>query len=320
MHPPDGRRVDCREDDGGGDDMKILVPSDGSKYSKAAIDFIASRATLIGDSPEVQLLNVQAPVPVRAARLIGREAVATYYQDESKKALKGGLSALKRAGLTATTGFAIGHASDEIARRADSGNVDLIVMGSHGHGALATLLFGSVTLGVLGRTTKPLLLLRGHGTAAPGDSLKVGVAVDGSSYGLAAVKYLLKHRALFGAQPQITLLHVVADFAGSTMPEMAGIALPAYGAEEIEAMQQQAFDKAITPVQKLFAAAGVRVDPARLLGAAGDEIARYAKKKKLDLLVMGSHGYGAVKAAVLGSVAQRVAAHCTTPLLLIREP
>jgi nucleotide-binding universal stress UspA family protein len=34
---------------------------------------------------------------------------------------------------------------------------------------------------------------------------------------------------------------------------------------------------------------------------------------------MGSHGYGAVKAAVLGSVAQRVAAHCATPLLLIRE-
>jgi nucleotide-binding universal stress UspA family protein len=34
---------------------------------------------------------------------------------------------------------------------------------------------------------------------------------------------------------------------------------------------------------------------------------------------MGSHGYGAFKAAVLGSTATRVAAHCETPLLLIRD-
>jgi len=299
--------------------VKILVPSDGSKYSKAAIDFIASRATLIGENPEVQLLNVQLPVPVRAARVIGKSAVTDYYADESKKALRGGLTTLKRAGLTATSSYAVGHAAEEIARRADSGNVDLILMGSHGHGALATLLFGSVTLGVLGRTAKPLLLLRGRGTT-PADSLKVGVAVDGSSYGLAAAKYVLKHRPLFGAAPQFTLLHAVADLAGSALPELAGISLPAaYETEELEAMRQKAFDKAVAPVQKLFTAGGIAAESVRLTGAAGDEIAGYAKKKKLDLLVMGSHGYGAIKAAVLGSVAQRVAAQCSTPLLLIRE-
>jgi nucleotide-binding universal stress UspA family protein len=145
--------------------MKILVPVDGSKYSRAAIDFIASRTTLIGASPEVELLNVQLPVPVRAARLIGKAAVTSYYEDESKKALKGALAALKRAGLAATSGYAVGHPPDEIARRADEDEVDLIAMGSHGHGALASLLLGSVTLGVLGRTRKPLLLLRGHGPA-----------------------------------------------------------------------------------------------------------------------------------------------------------
>jgi nucleotide-binding universal stress UspA family protein len=298
--------------------MKILVPVDGSKFSRAAIDFIASRATLIGAEPQVELLNVQLPVPVRAARLIGKEAVTRYYVDESKKALKGSLSALKRAGLSATSDYAVGHPAEEIARRADDDEVDLIVMGSHGHGALATLLFGSVTVGVLGRTKKPLLLLRGHGPA-PGDSLKVGIAVDGSDYGIAAAKYVLRHGALFGAQPKFTVIHVVADFAGSTMPDMAGIALPAYSVEEIEAMQKQAFEQAVGPVRALFDQAGIPAEAVRLAGAAGDEIAAYAKKKKLDLLMMGSHGYGAVKAAVLGSVAQRVAAHCATPLLLIRE-
>ena len=298
--------------------MKILVPVDGSSYSRAAIEFIASRATLIGASPDVQLLNVQLEVPVRAARLIGKEAVAAYYDDESKKALKGALSLLKRAGLQAGAGYAVGHPAEAIARRAEEAGVDLIAMGSHGHGALASLLFGSVTLGVLGRTRRPLLLLRGHGKA-PGDSLKVGIAVDGSAYGVAAAGYVLEHRPLFGARPKFTVIHAVPEFGGAAMPDMAGIALPAYSAEEIKAMQQQAFDKAVAPVRRLFDQAGVAVDTVCLSGPAGDEIAAHAKKRKLDLLVMGSHGYGAVKAAVLGSVAQRVAAHCATPLLLIRE-
>ncbi len=84
-------------------------------------------------------------------------------------------------------------------------------------------------------------------------------------------------------------------------------------------MQQQALAKAVDPVRRLFDAEGVAMDVVCLTGPAGDEIASHAKKQKLDILVMGSHGYGAVKAAVLGSVAQRVAAHCATPLLLIRE-
>jgi nucleotide-binding universal stress UspA family protein len=298
--------------------MKILVPVDGSSYSRAAIEFIASRATLIGASPDVQLLNVQLEVPVRAARLIGKEAVTAYYDDESRKALKGALSLLKRAGLQAGAGYAVGHPAEAIARRAEEAGVDLIAMGSHGHGALASLLFGSVTLGVLGRTRRPLLLLRGHGEA-PGDSLKVGIAVDGSAYGVAAAGYVLEHRPLFGARPKFTVIHAVPEFGGAAMPDMAGIALPAYSAEEIKAMQQQAFDKAVAPVRRLFDQAGVAVDTVCLSGPAGDEIAAHAKKRKLDLLVMGSHGYGAVKAAVLGSVAQRVAAHCATPLLLIRE-
>lgn len=299
--------------------MKILVPVDGSKYSKAAVEFIATRSTLIGANPDVQLLNVQLPVPVRAARLIGKSAVANYYEEEAKRAFKGALSTLKRAGLKATADYVVGHPADEIAERADRAKVNLILIGSHGHGALASLIFGSVARGVLARTKRPLLLLRDHGRT-PADSMKVGVAVDGSDFGIAAVRYLLKHRALFGGQPQVSVIHAVPEYAGAAMPDMAGIALPTFSAEQVKAMQQQAFDNAIGPVGKLFDAGRMRFDTVCLEGPAGDEIAAYAMKKKLDLLVMGSHGYGAFKAAVLGSVALRVAAHCATPLLLIREP
>lgn len=299
--------------------MKILVPVDGSAYSRAAIDFIASRTTLIGGKPQVELLNVQVPVPARAARLVGKSAVDEYYQEEANKALAGAVLTLQQAGLAAHAAHTVGHPAEEIARRADADGVDLIAMGSHGHGALATLLLGSVTRGVMARTTRPLLLLRGHGPA-PADSLQVGIAVDGSDYGTAAVRYALKHRGLFGAQPRFTLLHAVPDYAGATMPDMAGIALPAYSADEIRALQEAAFEQVVAPVRALFDAAGVDCARECLSGPPGDAIAAFARSKPLDLLLMGSHGYGAFRAAVLGSVATRVAAHCTTPLLLVREP
>lgn len=298
--------------------MKILIPVDGSKFSKAAVDFVASRATLIGKDPSIELLNVQTPVPARAARVVGKGAVKSYHDDEAERVLKPAVSALARAGMTADSGYVIGHPAEEIARQADDDDADLIVMGSHGHGALMQLVLGSVTHGVLARTKRPMLLVRDR--AAPkADSLRVGIAVDGSKYGRAAVRYVLKHRDLFGAAPGFTLIHVVPDFAGAVMPDMAGLALPAYSDEEIKAMQRKAFDGAMAPLRKLFEKDGVKFEEVCLSGAAAEEIAAFAKKRKLDVLVLGSHGHGAFKAAVLGSVVTRVAHLGATPLLLVRE-
>lgn len=298
--------------------MKILVPVDGSRFSKAAVEFIASRTTLLGADPTIRLLNVQAPVPGRAAQMVGKKVVREFHEDEAKKALGPARRALDKAGIAVQTDLRIGHAADEIAAAAADLDADLIVMGSHGHGALASAVLGSVTQAVLARTTHPLLVLRAK--AAPkGDSLAVGIAVDGSKIGRTAARWAIKHRDLLGAAPRVTLIHVVPDFAGAVMPDMAGIALPAFSADDIRAMQAQAFEAAVKPVRELLAKAGIACEAVCLVGNAGDEIAAYARKRKLDLVLLGSHGYGAFKRAVLGSVATRVAAHCDTPLLLIRK-
>lgn len=298
--------------------MRILLPVDGSKYSRAAVDFVASRSTLVGASPEVEVLNVQMAIPTRATRVVGKDVVSSYYTDEAEKALKPARTRLQKAGLNPTVRFTVGNPANEISAAATKGDADLIVMGSHGHSALRGLLVGSVTHSVLAQTTTPMLILR-HRETPPADSLKVGIAVDGSKYGLQAVRFVLRHRELFGADPSITLIHVVADFAGALMPDMAGIALPAFTDEEIRAMQKKAFEAAIAPVRKLLDKAGLKPAEVCLAGSAGDELAAYARKKKLDVLLMGSHGYGAFKAAVMGSVATRVVHSSEVPLLLVRR-
>lgn len=49
-------------------------------------------------------------------------------------------------------------------------------------------------------------------------------------------------------------------------------------------------------------------------------IVETATAERCDLIVMGSHGHGAIGQLFLGSVTTRVAATCSVPLLIIRKP
>ena len=305
--------------------MRILVPIDGSSLSNAAVAFIASRDTLIlNPSVDVELLNVQVPVPGRAARYAGSELVRSYHETEANTVIKPALATLKRAGLRASAKYVVGSPGSEVARVAAADAADLIVMGSHGHTGFKSLLFGSVTNAVLASCDTPLLVLRGPIGPKKGlnkDSLKVGIALDGSKYGLAAVRYVIKHRALFGALPSVTLLHVVPDLLNLVVPGFFGDApVPGFKPEQVEAMQQAAFENAMAAARKLLHKAGLQATEVRLAGNnPGDALAAHAKQGKLDLLVMGSHGSGGLRSSVLGSVATRVVAQCQNPLLFVRK-
>ena len=47
-------------------------------------------------------------------------------------------------------------------------------------------------------------------------------------------------------------------------------------------------------------------------------IVEQIKKENIDLVVMGSHGYGAIAGSVLGSVSQRVLQRASCPVLIIK--
>jgi len=297
--------------------MKILIPYDGSRHARRAVEFVAARTPLAGREPAVWLLNVQPPMFTEFPTATTRKRLAETYARRADDVLRPARASLKRAGIDVRDLHLVGVPGLRIARVARSKSVDLIVMGSHGRSAAANMLMGSVASTVLAHCDNPVLLLR-DAESRGAESLRVGIAVDGSEYGDAAARWALAHRGLFGPQPRFELLHVARDLPLHSRTLLANLADMSFTQEKVRALRRQEYDRAVRSVLPLFTGVGVPVRQVDLAGEAGEQLAAYSQRR-LDVLVMGSHGQGLFKAAVLGSVATRVAAKCGTPLLLIRK-
>jgi len=96
----------------------------------------------------------------RARAAVGKEVVEKYHAEEAEKVLGPVAKFLARHGIDAKSQWKVGPAGETIAKVAESGKYDLIVMGSHGHSALGNLVLGSVATQVLAHCKVPVLLVR----------------------------------------------------------------------------------------------------------------------------------------------------------------
>lgn len=77
-------------------------------------------------------------------------------------------------------------------------------------------------------------------------------------------------------------------------------------------------EKVLNPVSHFFEGKGYRIKTHYQHGHAAEVIAQTATKGGYDLIVMGSHGHSALGNPVMGSVTNKVLAHCKTPVLIVR--
>lgn len=144
---------------------RILVPTDGSKVAKTAVDHavdIAEKygaevhALFIADTDAVAYgLGTEQVDRIRQGNFQGmtelREGAeaATGYVKEQAEAL----------GLTVVERHAGGQPHDMIADYAQENDIDLVVMGSHGRSGVRRVLLGSVTERTLRSTRVPVLVV-----------------------------------------------------------------------------------------------------------------------------------------------------------------
>lgn len=140
--------------------MKMILPADGSDYTKKALAFLVTHENLCGPDDELLVLNVQAAMPPRVKRMVGAAAVQGYHQSEAQRVLDPIERFLKRHPLHYSCHWTVGHPATEILKTAEKEKAHMIVMGTHGHGMLGSAVMGSVAQRVVSDAQIPVLLVR----------------------------------------------------------------------------------------------------------------------------------------------------------------
>ena len=149
--------------------MKILLAVDGSTFSDAAVEEIASRPWPEGS--EVDVLSVSEP-PVypfgEAAALPSRyyEEMEKIVQEQARAVVDKAVGRLRSGASTLriTEDVVPGHAVQEIVDRAERWDADLIVVGSHGYRGFKRLLLGSVSQAVASHAKCSVEIVRSKAT------------------------------------------------------------------------------------------------------------------------------------------------------------
>lgn len=140
--------------------MKTLLPVDGSPYTQKAIDYLNSHPDLLASTCALTILTVLPAISLRIHGTADRAMVTEIYEEDAAKILEPARERLAAHYPNVNALWKVGMPAQVIAAHAEAEGTDLIVMGTHGHGALGNLVMGSVATKVLARCQTPVLLIR----------------------------------------------------------------------------------------------------------------------------------------------------------------
>jgi nucleotide-binding universal stress UspA family protein len=270
----------------------VLVGVDGRPNGR---DAIALASLLTDPDGKLTLAHVHTgdlrPSHAIAPGLVREEREASHKLLEAERA-----AADVKAELCSIVSMSPGRGLHE---QAEEQNADLLVVGSCSHGFLGRAMLGDDTRGALnGAPCAVAIASHGYGEH-PTPLAKVGVAYNASPESKAALT-----RAQELAAPTSATVHALEVVSIPTYA-YTGIIPPVIG-ESIEVMIQEANGR----MKELPDVEGHAV-----YGIAGEELAAFGDQ--VDILVVGSRGYGPVKRLVLGSTSDFLQRHARCSLLVL---
>jgi nucleotide-binding universal stress UspA family protein len=257
-------------------------------------DAIALAEQLVGNG-ELTLAYVHGGYPG-----IARGSDSKFEASEHDRALALLAAAKARAGVdasVATVGASsVGRGLHQLA---ESRQADLLVIGSTRHGLLGRVLVGNDTRHALNGAPCALAIAPARYAQQPNLMAEIGVAYNESPESDHALEFA---RSL-------------ARETGAKVSAFETVTLPAYALMGGGAMIPDLTDGLLAAARKRIAGLGDDIEPQVAYGVPVEELTEYSAS--LDLLVVGSRGYGPVGRLVHGSVSQRLASSARCPLLVL---
>ena len=299
----------------------IVVPLDGSPFAEHALP----RAVLLAKAANCPLDLVMVVTPTIAPRFAEHmtEAEATRHEEARKAALaylhEVGARVTSESGLSVTGHVQMGPIADALDAHARERNARLVVLTSHGRGAIQRAWLGSVTDGLVRRTPAPILVVRPPGDAAPASFLGEGfrhvlIPLDGSPAARAILEPIVELLGTEGVTYTLARVLVAQRPVPSTyLPHVAEDNRRAAEAR-VEAEELLATRRG--ELESRGAAVNTRVleHPSAAQG-----ILELSEELGADLIAMTTEGRGGVGRLLVGSVADKVIRGSPVPVLVTRR-
>ena len=194
-----------------------------------------------------------------------------------------------------------------IVETAGEKKADLIALGTYGRKGLKRLLMGSVTSQVILNAPCDVLVVNKECTQCTGKYRSLLVPFDGSESSKKALIRAGELAKLDGGE--ITVLYVIPRYE-----EMMDF----FKTEAINKSLFQEAEKIVDVAKKIAADLGVQIKAVVQEGHASEKIVEIAETLKNDLIVTGTHGWRGMNKALMGSTAERIIAHASRPILIVR--
>ena len=294
--------------------MRILLAIDGSPSSVQARDLVASLSLSSGSS--VTLLTAfDVPLNWFGDPLTSAGPGLAEAEEGSRREADATLARL--AAPVRGRDFSVdrrvirGRAPGVIVEAATKVAADLIVIGSRGHGPIASMLLGSVSAEVAEQASCSVLVTRGSSVS------RLLVATDGSP----CAELIPDELASWGAFEGLPAIAV------SVTPEDSHafallVSLYTLGTLSLEPDRRELRERHQADAAAMATRLTEKGIPAQVevrTGDAAQEIIAAAAERQVDLVVTGSRCLRGLDRWILGSVARNVLVHSEVSVLIVRR-
>ncbi|MBL7039402.1 MAG: universal stress protein [Pirellulaceae bacterium] len=297
--------------------MKVFVATDGSDYSRAAIEMLIRlplprtvEATVFTATPEFTPINAE------------HKALMKQLGEEAERLVSKEVEQLGKLGWSTRTLVREGHAAKEIVEAATESESDLVVVGVRGLMGMTQFLLGCVAQKAVKYTPCSVLVGRVR------DESTGSAFVDAESTQIRPLRVLLAYDGSNAAKAAVELLASLPlrDRADVTVLSVLTVATTFCGLDTIE----RGSDSWLLRKKKLRgeldeATARLRAATPDVIAVmrqdgpdASQQILEAAREFDVDLIVVGHKGRSAIKRFLLGSVANRVVHHADRSVLVVR--
>lgn len=291
----------------------LLCPVDFSDSSRRALEWSSRFSKAVGAS--LTVLHVVDTDLLSIGNLVSAPDV---FDDVRRRAVAA-VDALKRQiDLShATTEIVEGVPEDVVVSAANRGNVDLLVMGTHGLSGFQKFFLGSVTEKVLHRAKVPLM--------------SISPSVEGRNAGLPDPRVILMGID-FGPETQSVVRHGtwLAEHFGAKLIALHVVRVPYVVLNEssfepvtrmeVEKLTESLVSKRREDLEALLppAAGGGKEAMIRVGGTAFDTLRDVVQERSVDLVILGAGGHGHAGIRWLGSTCHKMVRLAPCPVMVLR--